>query len=452
MKYIILLLLFVNVSFSNAQNVIELSLVDRKTDEPIRNATISISNNDSTVKLKSNNNGEVIFECKEGRTSFVITHFKYNEKKFVRKIDNEKDTLFLKIEMDYIKEQIVDEMVVSAPGIPQIVYGSKQLHVSDFEILEDGNLILLTYPKQLKKGSKLLIYNGKKVIGNFDVPQKAKELIHDYRGNAHIVCETEVLGIQLDGNSFGISKLDRNYYMRYILPIVDSNDTKLFFSNFSEDYPAFDYFYYDQEDSTYSKILGISDDLMMELYRSEIKWVDVRTRIWAKNQERETGVEAEVIVGANYFTQSLYYKELYAPLFHRNDTLFVFDYYKDQLKQFDVNGDVIDSVAIYHHYNKRKTGWKANLIQDRVTGQIYGVYERAGYSYIGYVDTKTGEINEQVKLKNRYAHEIQINANQVYYIYRPYESAQKKFLYKERLPYDFGGSEVLKEDVVFEKK
>ena len=60
---------------------------------------------------------------------------------------------------------------------------------------------------------------------------------------------------------------------------------------------------------------------MMELYTSEYKWMDVRTKLWAKNKEIETGIAAEVWVGANYFTQSLYYEEAYAPMFHRNDSI-----------------------------------------------------------------------------------------------------------------------------------
>jgi len=444
-------LLFIGLnSFVNAQSVIELSLTDKKSYEPVRNALVKVSTNDSVLYLTSNYYGKVLFKCKEGKSSFVITHRKYNDKRFTQKILKTDDTIFISIELEYLREQNIDEIVVSAPGVPQIVYGSDRVHVSDYEILKDGRLVLLAYPKQLKKGSELLIYDGENVVGQFEVEYKAKELIHDYRGNAHIVCEEKIVGILIDDKTIGLSVLDRNYYAKYISPIVDSSSTKLYFSNYSANYPAFDYFCYDQADSTYSKILGITDDLMMELYRSEIKWVDVRTRIWAKNQERKTGVDAEIIVGANYFTQSLYYKELYAPLFYRNDTVFVFDYYKDKLKFFNKNGEILDSVQIYHHYNKRRTGWQANLIQDRVTGQIYGVYERAGYTYIGFIDTKTGEINEQIKLKNRYAHEIQINGNSVYYIYRPYESAQKKFLYKERLPYDFGGANVLKADVVWE--
>ena len=56
---------------------------------------------------------------------------------------------------------------------------------------------------------------------------------------------------------------------------------------------------------------------------------------------------------------------------------------------------------------------------------------------MGRVNTKTGAINKQIKLKHRYVDEIKVYDNFVYYIYREFESIQKKTLYKERLPYAY---------------
>lgn len=36
---------------------------------------------------------------------------------------------------------------------------------------------------------------------------------------------------------------------------------------------------------------------MMELYRSEFKYVDVRTKLWAMDKEHETGIDKEIWVG-----------------------------------------------------------------------------------------------------------------------------------------------------------
>lgn len=425
--------------FAQDSFYIQLTFLDKKTNEVIPNvtATLEFENGKSTFR-NSNQKGIILVQCPRKSTiQASFTHPIYVPKKLNISSQGTDDTTFIEIVMVSERIQYVGPVDAKPRGVPYQVYGSERLSVADFEIQRDGRLLLLAYPKQLKKGSELLLTEGQKVINAFHVPDVAEELIRDYRGNTHILCKENVLGIHVDESTIGISQVPKEYYFKYLMPIVDTNRSKLYFSNFNKDYPAFEYFAYDQLDSTYSVISSIEDELMMELYRSEYKWVDVRTKIWAKNKELETGIDAEIWVGANYFTQSIYYKELYAPLFHRNDSLFLFDYYKDQLFTFDYLGNKKDSVGIYHHYQPKSTGWKKELIQDQLTGQIYAHFEKNGFSYIGLIDTNTGEIVERIKLEYKYVDKIAIYDNFVYYIYRPFESPQKKFLYKEQLPYDF---------------
>ena len=46
---------------------------------------------------------------------------------------------------------------------------------------------------------------------------------------------------------------------------------------------------------------------------------------------------------------------------------------------------------------------------------------------------RTGLIGKTTKLKFRFIENIKIEKGYVYYIYRPFESSQKRFLYKEKL-------------------
>lgn len=433
--------------------VVRVHLVDDQHADPIHNVHAEIKVNDSLLTAISNLRGDIFFQAPAGASlDFSFRHFRFNPVSGKRKlpVSAREDTVSYTFSMEFIRTQDLDTMVVAAPGVPLVVFDSPRLHVSDFELLPNGDLLLLTYPKQLKKGSQILLFDGRNIRSNIEVEDVAEELVHDFRFNPHVVCENTVLGVYVKEDELLLGTLEKDYFLKYIAPILDTNKSRLYFSNFTKLYPAFDYFSFDRIDSAYTRILGIEDELMMELYRSEYKWVDVRTKLWAKNKEIETGVDAEIWVGMNYFTQTVYYKELYAPMFHRNDSLFVFDYYKDYLRVFDQFGAPIDSVPVFHHYDKRRTGWQNNLIQDRVTGQIYAVFDRAGYTYLGWVDTKTGEINRQVKLEYRYAQGVQVFNNYAYYIYRPFESAQKKYLYKERLPYDFGGSVLVQGDIEVE--
>jgi hypothetical protein len=422
-----------------------INIVDDAYSEPIPNANAIIVNDDQLNFYSSNPNGIIRLDAQVGqKLKIEISHpifEKYQGNVLIRP-KLKVDTLELSISLHPLRKIDLSEVVVKAPGIPDTVYGSSKLSVADFEILSDGRMVLLAYPKQLKKGSELLLYDGLKVQSSFSVPGEAVELVRDFRGNTHIVCNDNVYGLQVKDQDVETLKIDRAYYMKYIAPIVDTNHTKWYLSNFNKDYPAFNYYAFDQLDSSYSQILHIEDALMMELYRSEYKWVDIRTKLWAKEKEHETGIDAEIWVGANFFTQSIYYKELYAPMFKKNDSLYVFDYYKDKLRTFDLHGTSLDSVSIYHHYQPKNSGWRKQLIQDRGTGQIYALYEKSGFHQLGLVDTKTGQITEKVRLNFKYVDKIAVHDNFVYYIYRPYETAQKKFLYRERLPYDFIKSSV----------
>lgn len=436
------------ISLAQDSTLVSVTVVGKTEKETVQNVNATITMGGNTFYRATDMKGKIEFKAPLGTyIDFKLSHSFYASATYEKRIPkNAPDTLDFEFEMSFLRIKELRDIHIYPPGVPDTIYVSKRLHVEDFELMNDGNILLLAYPKRLKKGSELIIYDGQKELINFQVPKLAKELIHDFRGNPHVVCEDMVYGIQRNGQKVGISQIPKDYYMTYVAPVVDTNATKMYFSNFNPDYPAFDYFVFDGLDSTYKKIMEVQDDLMMELYRSEYKWVDVRTKLWAKNLEIQTGVDAEIYVGANYFTQSIYYKEVYAPMFHRNDSLFLFDYYKDKLYTFNKSGEAIDSVEIYHHYNPKSTGWDKQLVQDEATGKIYAVYDRSGYSYLGLIDTKTGEVKEQVKLKYRYVDKIAIRDNFVYYIYREFESIDKKMLWRERLPYEFGEAKVTPED------
>ena len=427
-------------SFCQDSTVIHGIVKEKFEDHLIQNASIEIKEKNTTFFSTTSQKGEFWMKLPQQKEyELNVTHSIYND---LRRIINSSslDTIEVLIEMSPIK--VLKDVVIKGKIKPEVVFGDTLLSVADFEVLNNGKIILLTYPKRLIKGSEILLWDESSVLSRTKVIGIAEELVRDFRGNVHVICTENVYGINCTENEMKISSIEKEYFKKYLQPILDTNKSKMYLSNFSKDYPEFKYFSFDQLDSTYVKIIKITDDLMMELYRSEYKWVDVRTKLWAKQKEQETGIDAVIWVGANYFTQSIYYKQLYAPMFHRSDTLFVFDYYKDLLWQFNETGDKIDSIPIFHHYHPKTTGWKKKLIQDQITGQVYAVFEIAGYTYISYIDTKTGKLGDRFRIGYRYVEKIEIHNNSVYYVYRPFESSQKKFLYKEKLPYYFEKSDV----------
>jgi len=445
MKAIILLSsLFLSLGLS-AQTVLKFEVQDQTTKDPVsRLMIVPIVNGQYQEPYYTNLEGVV--HVTVGSMDTVKFHFDHAAYEVRNAPDSRvyksTDTMTIKLKLAW--SRVLREVEIMAPGIPDTVYHSERLSVYDFDFLPDGKMLLLTYPKNFKKGTELLYFE--EFNNSFEIPTKEKplEIVRDFKGNPHVVSEKNVMGISNYGGKVQLSNIDKAYYMSYIAPIVDSNTSRFFFSNYNALYPAFDYFTYNFVDSSYKKIAQIEDEFMMELYRSEYKWVDVRTKIWAKEKEFETGIDAEVWVGATYFTQSIYYKEVYAPMFSRNDTVFVFDHYKNLLFRYDNTGELMDSLPIYYHLRPKESGWKKLLLQDQVTGQVYVVYENAGKTTLQRFDCVTGELGEIIPLFFRYADNIILRDNFIYYIYRPFESLQKKYLYKEKMAITYPESSTFK--------
>lgn len=340
---------------------------------------------------------------------------------------------FVEIEVVMPDKQIPE--IIIRPDVPDTLFGSETYSVADFEFDTSGCMVLLTYTKNLGKGSVLrLLDQNDSITDRYYIEGEAVELRKDFRGDIHLLTKDRVFLVKLYQSKLYVYEEHRDQFFKFLAPILDTIDSRIYYSNYSEIYPAFDYLEFNRADSLYKVMLKVEDEPLMELYRAEFKYVDVRTKLWAANKELQTGIDKEIWVGANVFTNSLYYEPLYAPLFKvGTDSIFVFDHYKNYLFKYTPEGGFSDSVRISYHLDARSSGWEQPLIQDRENDKIYTLFERNGYSFLCRIDPLTGNVSPPQRLHFKYVERIKIIGNEVFYIYRPFESIQKKFIYKETL-------------------
>jgi hypothetical protein len=231
-----------------------------------------------------------------------------------------------------------------------------------------------------------------------------------------------------------LTKTERKFFDEQVKPWVDTAKYKAYYSNFVSFYPAFDYFAYSTIDSSATKLKTVIDEPLMELYRAQYKYVEGRDKLEAFRMELATGIDKEIWIAVwTGFPNSLYYKQLYAPMFIRNDTIMIFDHYKNKLFRYDRNNHAIDSLDITYHNSSDKKEWEELLIQDRNKQRIFSVFLRAGIYYLKELNTSTGEIIKVHDLQYKYPEKLKVKDNYAYYIYRPFESLQNKYLYREKL-------------------
>ena len=130
------------------------------------------------------------------------------------------------------------------------------------------------------------------------------------------------------------------------------------------------------------------------------------------------------------------YQPVYAPLFVKNDTILIFDHYNDLLFKYDISRKPIDSIPISYHHKNKKDKWNQPLVQDPILKNILGIYHKGGITILKSIDLNTGKPINYFELGFRYVEKVKVIDGYVYYVYRPFESLQKKFLYREKIAFN----------------
>jgi hypothetical protein len=110
-----------------------------------------------------------------------------------------------------------------------------------------------------------------------------------------------------------------------------------------------------------------------------------------------------------------------------------FDHHHNKLLRFNWKGQILDSISIEYHKMQKPDKWSEALFKDKATQYIYTTSTKQGYTHIYQINTVTGKKRHIKQLMHRYASNIRIQDGWVYYIYRPFEDIQNRYLYKEQL-------------------
>jgi len=440
MKSLLLLItLFLNIAFSFGQEQREFILSGKvydgsgKEKVPIPDVKVEIGEQ----IIGTNRNGE--FQIKidyKSELSVLFSHvgFKSYSQQLTDKVVKRKiigDTLYWNNVV--LMEKTLIGMTVLSHRV-DTVFGSTRYSVEDYSLLPAEEMLLLAYEKTLDKKAQLLLTNSKQeLIDTYTVPSHALHLYEDYATNNYVVCEDNIYRINIrEGQIHLVSVREEDFY-GFHHRVIDTIGDKYYYSSYNELYPAVKFYVTERSDTAHIELYEVKDDFMMELYRAQYKYVSGRDKLWAYRKEQSTGIDKEIWIGANSFTHDILYKPVYAPLYIINDTVFVFDQYKNMILLFDEYNDSAGVYFVNYHQAPKGEKWEQPIIKDKLEELIYAIYNGGGYTYVRQLNFRAALTGKTTKLKFRFIENIKIEKGYVYYIYRPFESSQKRFLYKEKL-------------------
>lgn len=344
------------------------------------------------------------------------------------------DTLHLDIVMQPELYNLPGVLISSKTG-PDTVIGNWHFFIEDYVFADSGRFLLLTFEKSLKAAKVMLADNEQKIISQVNVPVEAISLYEDYQGFVNVMCKDSAFRVHVfPDNHLSLMALPYQSFCERMLPCVDTLGGKILFSNYNRDYPAFTYFSYNPADTSIASIHGIVDVELLAQYNWEFDYLLPKDRLYARKMEAYTGIDKRIIAATmTGFPKSMYYTPLYAPMFVVHDTICVFDHYSDSLFLYDRSGKQIHASKISYHHPANWKEWDRSIHQDEKTGELYARFEKGGFYQLKRIDIRTGQITGSFKITSQYVNHIHIKDGDVYYIFRPTESIQKKYLYKERI-------------------
>lgn len=336
-------------------------------------------------------------------------------------------TLILKAQITYT----LKEVPVSDQRIVDTVFGTWKYSVADYEFIED-KMLILTFKKSLEKPTVRLIDATQKVLSSFELPDEAQKFYKDYMGYINVICVNHVYRITIEDDDIHLTSLPLDDYRKFVMPCVDSVHNSIYFSNYQADYPEFTYYAYNSPEKILTPIKKIGDPEVMHGYNMEYYFLNPKDRVKARKLANYYSVDFHrVAANMSGLTSSMYYTPLYSPLFIMEDTICVFDHSSNAIFKYDRYLNQLDSLSIDYNHPKSWREWKNEVIIDKEANSAYALYQKNGFYYLKRINMHTGKIVGSFKLTNQYVEKIKIKGDYVYYIYRPFESLQEKFVYKE---------------------
>lgn len=439
--FFIFILTFLSTSFFAQQIKLDVTALDFHTGSPIVNAKVSATQGAHEYAANTNSTGKAtIAIVTSTNIELRIDALGYDPFLTTRKVKNKWVKNGSGSLSFSLKEGVTMDVVdIVAPNMPKAIFKSEQLSVADYALLPDGYLIL-TYDKNPNKTKQLLLcdfdMNVQDSLSLYASKGKVVSIEQNFKEDVLLNTSTHLYQVTTDRQEIKLTTLDREQYDEQIRPVIDTLNNTVYWSNHFDRYPAFEYFDYQPMDSTYALVRQIADDFMMELCRAEYKYLSGRSKLLYWRQELKTGIEKEVLACIDRFENGLYYDPLYAPLFIHQDSILIFDHCDGLLCIYNQERTLLDSLPIdYHQPNKKiNRTFQDLLIQDKIGGAIYAVYQnQGGKMELKKIDLQSGKIEEEINLHYPYPKDLQIHDGFAYYTYRPFESLQKRYLYKEKI-------------------
>lgn len=410
-----------------SQDVVIKGTVANEQNQRVAGAEVRLGQQNA----KTNSKGTFLFKINKFPAQLTIKHSLYKDYlEVIRAPSNKQDTIFLDLIMEN-KETELEEVTINASRVIW-AYQKPNTHIIDFVLIE--NEILLVCREDHKYFLRRLDSIGEKIM-DLQVEKNPLNFFEDCTGGTHLVYADSIFELKFMGKSIGM--LAGHSYietMEILSPCVIFSEDNFIMKRLGPHNKLVEYVKINRNTKKPDLLYLTSDRQAMRDLDDYAMSNDIPVLL--SNPNYKLPPQMVVLTDRQKWDNQQFYhqilkKPLYAPIFEINDSIYIFDHFKDSALVYTISGKYVRSFQISYHYFEN---WKSELFLNKEKTKLYAKYEIDGLVTLRQINPSTGKVvNTNILEKHIHPLRIQIRNNYAYYIYKHYLDNSIHYLYKQPL-------------------
>jgi hypothetical protein len=421
-----------------SQHILKGIVLDKTNNKPIPYVIIIF--NDNKKQVLTDNEGAFSLVLNSFELPILFTKLGFESLQFLPK-QHLKDTGNLVI---YLKEKPnqLKEVEVASEKITPVVK-NKSFYIHDYSILPNKNFLLITYRLNSKHFDVVLSNSNNKIIFKRSISNEEPfKIFDDCLGNKHIVTDKYSRQIMSNSDStfFFLEPISRSKFDSIIRPCATKIENELFFFTLNSpgtiqgSFEGFDVkvnsniiFYYKIKNRKIKPVRFITyNPKIQKMMNDELKnemdrWSLGLNVFYHSIQEMENE-------RSNAY--SVIFKEIYAPVFSKNDTVVLFNFPEMQIEYYDKEGSRLGQIKIDDKSFNELHDFE--VMMDPKTLKFYIFNKENDKKYLNEISIYNGKLLNKYKLEKPLAAKIRIYDDFIYYIVKETEWDDTSYLYSQR--------------------
>ncbi len=352
---LVILLLSANIITGQNKYVIKIKVADMRTGSPVSDANVLIQNTWNGAATSPD--GLCIITAEKLPVNLVISHIAYKTQVLSLSVAYGSDTVCCNLEAKPID---LDEVNITGKSVS--VFSQPRYLILDFELFDDGLLILERYKYMQNNHTRLILTDAALEIRlscNIPMHISPVSIFKDCLGNCHIFTKDTVYQVIFTNNLLSLGyPVEVSKFNETVKDCLFSVDDMIYFQRVYNNGYSCDFYTVNIKNKTKRMFLQCSDHERMNGLKRSLRFLS------AYPPER-------VPLGiAMHFEKTVMFKPVKQELIRLSDTLFLFNHHIGSLEVFSESGLPVRTVKV--DYQKHST-WKNAIYVDHKLHKAFTV-------------------------------------------------------------------------------